>query len=65
MLRPLGEGEHVVLRLDVGALDARGLVQAVHLDLVVEMADVADDRLVLHPLHVLEGDDVVLPVVVT
>ena len=27
-------------------------------DLVVEVADVADDRLVLHPLHVLVGDDV-------
>src|SRR6059036_915602 len=27
-------------------------------DLVVEVADVADDRLVLHPLHVPGGDDV-------
>ena len=27
-------------------------------DLVVEVADVADDGLVLHGLHVLEGDDV-------
>ena len=34
------------------------LVQAVHLDLVVEMADVADDGLVLHLRHVLERDDV-------
>ncbi len=29
-----------------------------HVDLVVEVADVGDDRLVLHPLHVLGGDDV-------
>ena len=33
-------------------------VQAIHLDLVVEVADVADDGLVLHLSHVLEGDDV-------
>jgi hypothetical protein len=28
------------------------LLQARHVDLVVEVADVADDRLVLHPRHV-------------
>ena len=32
-------------------------LQAGHLDLVVEVTDVAQDRLVLHRLHVLEGDD--------
>jgi hypothetical protein len=55
-------GEHplVVLRLDVDPLDARDLLQAGHVDLVVEVADVADDRLVLHPRHVLGGDDVVV-----
>ena len=37
---------------------ALGVVQAVHLDLVVEVADVADDGLVLHLRHVLERDDV-------
>ena len=37
-----------------------GLVQAVHLDLVVEVADVADDRLVFHLEHVLQGDDVAI-----
>ena len=37
---------------------ALGGVEAVHLDLVVEVADVADDGLVLHLLHVLERDDV-------
>jgi hypothetical protein len=35
-----------------------GAVQAVHLNFVVEVADVADDGLVLHLLHVLERDDV-------
>ena len=39
-------------------LDALGVVQAVHLDLVVEMADVTDDGLVFHLQHVLERDDV-------
>ena len=38
--------------------------QAGHVDLVVEVADVADDRLVLHPRHVLGGDDVRQPVAV-
>ena len=35
-----------------------GRVQPVHLDLVVEVADVTNDRLVLHLPHVLERDDV-------
>src|ERR1051325_9333158 len=52
--------EHVfvVLRLDVDLLDPLRGVQTVHLNLVVEVADVTHDRLVLHLLHVLEGDDV-------
>ena len=33
-------------------------VQRIHLDLVVEVADVADDGLVLHVLHVVQRDDV-------
>ena len=52
------EGVLVHLRFDVRALDAFGGVQAVDLNLVIEVADVADDRLILHLLHVLEGDDV-------
>jgi len=52
------EGEKVVLRLDGDALHALGAVEAVNLDLVVEVADVTDDGLVLHLGHVLEGDDV-------
>jgi hypothetical protein len=56
---PLAVGEdHVVdLRLDVLP---RVLLQRGDVDLVVEVADVADDRLVLHRLHVLVRDDVVV-----
>ena len=53
----VGKSVLVNLRLDVQLLDAGRAVQPVHLDLVVEMADVADDGLVLHLLHVLQGDD--------
>ena len=35
-------------------------VEAGDVDLVVEVADVAHDRLVLHPRHVLGGDDVLV-----
>jgi len=52
---PAGKGVLVHLRLDVELGDAFGGVQPVHLDLVVEMADVADDGLVLHLRHVLPG----------
>ena len=48
------------LRLDLGLDDAGDLRQAGHVDLVVEVADVADDRLVLHPRHVGGGDDVLV-----
>src|SRR5579875_2281759 len=51
------EAPLVDLRLDVDSLDPGGRGQSGHVDLVVEMADVADDRLVLHPRHVLGGDD--------
>ena len=54
---------HVItvhLRLDVHPGDAFGLVEEVHLDLVVEVADVADDRLVFHLEHVLQRDDVAI-----
>ena len=58
MLCPVGESVLIYLRLDVQLLNAGSLVQLLHLDLVVEVADVADDCLVFHQLHVLEGDDV-------
>src|SRR5690606_30241999 len=53
------EGIAVNLRLDGVALGVAG-VEAVDLDLVVEVADVADQRVVLHSLHVLQGDDVLV-----
>ena len=49
MLRPLGNVNESYCGLMFVALDAGRLVEPVHLDLVVEVADVADDRLVLHP----------------
>ncbi len=54
------EDPFVDLRLDVHALDAGGLLQARDVDLVVEVADVADDRVVLHLRHVGGGDDVLV-----
>src|SRR3954451_11558496 len=54
------EAPLVDLRLDLDALDTVELGQAGHVDLVVEVADVADDRLVLHPLHLGSGDDVLV-----
>ena len=53
----IGEGVFINLRLDSRFHSVRGL-QACHLDLVVEVADVADDSLVAHTLHMLQGDDV-------
>ena len=59
MLRPPGERRNwSTCGLMLTRCDALGRVEAVHLDLVVEVADVADDGLVLHPQHVLERDDV-------
>src|SRR6185503_14890718 len=54
----IGEHPLVILRLDVDLLDALPLAQASHVDLVVEVTDVGDDRLVLHLRHVLGGHDV-------
>ena len=57
---PVGEPPFVVLRLDPDALDPRHPLEAGHVDLVVEVADVAHDRLVLHPPHLRRGDDVLV-----
>ena len=48
-----GQGDVVHLRLDVLP---RVLLERSDIDLIVEMADVADNRLVLHRFHVLQGD---------
>jgi len=53
------ESEAVDLGLDVLKRGA-GLLEAHHVDLVVEMADVADDGVVLHLLHVVEHDDILV-----
>ncbi len=53
-----GQPVTVVLRLDVLDAQAFDFLQRIHLDLVVEVADVADDGLVFHREHVLHGDDV-------
>ena len=49
------------LGLDLVLDDARDLGQPGHVDLVVEVTDVADDGLVLHLVEVLDGDDVEVP----
>jgi hypothetical protein len=51
----VGEDDFVDLRLD---LFPRVVPERRDLNLAVEMADVADDGAVLHPPHVIEGDDV-------
>jgi hypothetical protein len=55
---PVGEHEPVHLRLNVLPLDVLVGDQSGQVDLVVEVADVADDRVVLHFLHVLDQHDV-------
>merc|ERR1712087_289088 len=55
------ENEAVNLRLDVLNLDAGETFQLLHLDLVIKVADVANDGVVLHLLHVLHCDDVEVP----
>ena len=52
------EGPLVHLRLDLLDLHTVDLREARHVDLVVEVADVAEDRLVLHLLHLLGRHDV-------
>mmetsp|Transcript_27329 Transcript_27329/g.43806 ORF Transcript_27329/g.43806 Transcript_27329/m.43806 type:complete len:281 (+) Transcript_27329:289-1131(+) len=52
-----GEHKPVHLWLDVLNRHARELLKVLHVNLVVEVADVANDGVVLHLLHVLKGDD--------
>ena len=58
MLWPAGKVYLSTCGLMLVRFDARRVVELVDLDLVVEVADVADDGLVLHLRHVLERDDV-------
>merc|ERR1711977_306149 len=55
------EHKAIHLRLDVLNLDAREAFELLHFNLVVEMANVANDRVVLHLLHVLQPDDPMIP----
>ena len=56
MRLPFGPDHVIDLRLDLFPLQV--LLEAGDLDLAVEVADVADDGVVLHLVHVLAGDDV-------
>src|SRR6516225_9407472 len=48
--------DHMIhLRLD---LFPGQLIQGIDLDFAIEMADVADDGVMLHLIHVLAGDDI-------
>ncbi len=38
-----------------------GRLKSVHIDLSIRMTHVADDAAVLHCLHVLAGDDALIP----
>jgi hypothetical protein len=57
---PASLGEHPAVRLglDGGALHTGVVLQAGHVDLIVEMPNVAHDGIVLHLDHVLDHDDV-------
>jgi len=47
----------VHLGLDVIDLDSRKLLEQVHFDLVIEVANVSNNGIVLHLLHALQCDD--------
>merc|ERR1712232_1341110 len=55
------ENEAVHLWFDVLNLDTRETFQACHVDLVVKMANVPNNSVVLHFLHVVQSDDVEVP----
>src|SRR5262245_3449380 len=66
---PFGQNHHtvavrktpfVVLRLDVDAFDTRYLLQSGHIDFIIEMSDVPDNRLIFHLAHVLGCYDVLV-----
>jgi len=56
----IGEFVAVNLILDVLNLDAWVLLKSFHIDLVVEMSDVSNDRVVLHLGHILDHDNLVV-----
>ncbi len=56
----IGKAPLVVLRLDVDVLHARDLLEAGHVDFIVEVSDIADDGLVFHPRHLIGRNDVLV-----
>lgn len=54
------EGELVDLRLDVDPGDGWVLLECLSLDLVIEVADVADNSVVFHLAHVIDSDDLLV-----
>ena len=55
---PIGVNILVNLWLDVNLLDAFPAVEAIYLDFVIEVTNVANDGLILHASHVLGSNDV-------
>merc|ERR1719436_849849 len=55
---PIREDEAVDLRFNVLYLDSGEALESSHVDLIVKVPDVANDGIVLHVLHVGQGDDV-------
>src|SRR5512138_16060 len=51
-------GKHVFidLGLDINQIYPFVSVQLIHLYLIVEMTDIADDSLILHPEHMIDGN---------
>merc|ERR1712193_281374 len=56
LIQLLGEKVHVILVL-LCLLPVLETLKLSHLNLIVEVANVSDNRVVLHSLHVLEPDD--------
>lgn len=56
----IGEDESVELGLDVDSLDTGPVLEASHIDFVIEVTDVTDDSVVLHLVHVGGHDDVLV-----
>ena len=54
----VGEIIAVYLWLDIHTFDAGVMLKSIHLDFIVEVADIADNCLVFHLLHVIDADDV-------
>lgn len=54
------EHKAVDLRLDVDLLDSRVVFDSGHIDLIVKVSNVTDDGVVLHLLHVVCHDDILV-----